>query len=112
MVFEEGMQFLKKLSVVLQEKALQLPGTFHFKIGHESVSVAEQSDSRQSLIRAARALASARAHVALELLHIEVNHRSDVQRQQLGDHQSTDHRETQGLARIAAFPIAQRDGQS
>ena len=43
--------------------------------------------------------------------HVEVNHRRDIERQQLREHQSSDHCQTERLACIGAFAISESDRQ-
>src|SRR5579885_834316 len=48
----------------------------------------------------------------MEFLHVEVGHRGNVQRQQLGDHQPADHGQAQRLAGFGAGAHPQGDGKS
>src|SRR5689334_18248519 len=54
---------------------------------------------------------SAASQTSLHALHVEINYRSDVEREQLRHQQSAHYGETEWLPRIAAFTKAERDGQ-
>ena len=49
--------------------------------------------------------ALAAAKPTLEALHVQINYRRDVQRQELRNDQSADHRQAQRLARVGAFAL-------